>query len=122
MAVAVAVLTFDDGDAVPGYGRPAAGPRDRALVARRRRRRRRGRGVSRLLSVRPLAWIGDLSYSLYLWHWPVLVFGAAEFGEAGALKTMLLLGFILLLSVAELLPGREPGPARALVRVARGAA
>ncbi len=29
---------------------------------------------SRVLAWRPLAHIGDLSYSLYLWHWPLLVF------------------------------------------------
>ncbi|GAA3984155.1 acyltransferase family protein [Comamonas faecalis] len=28
--------------------------------------------VLRLLGNRPMAWVGELSYSLYLWHWPVL--------------------------------------------------
>jgi peptidoglycan/LPS O-acetylase OafA/YrhL len=42
------------------------------------------RAPSRALSARPLVWIGDLSYSWYLWHWPLIVFAKALWPDFGA--------------------------------------
>jgi peptidoglycan/LPS O-acetylase OafA/YrhL len=41
-------------------------------------------GADAILASRPLAYIGDISYSLYLWHWPILIFYRAIFNEVHA--------------------------------------
>ncbi|MGV8930413.1 MAG: acyltransferase family protein [Brevundimonas sp.] len=50
---------------------------------------------NRWLGIRPMIVVGDMSYSLYLWHWPLLVYGHMAFGPAAwvtALAVVLALG------------------------------
>lgn len=81
--------------------------------------------VSRLLSLTPLAFVGLISYSLYLWHWPLIVlqrttlcFSAHTMAET-RIKLLLLFLSLLLATLSwkfvetpfrrgRLRPGRKP--------------
>ena len=73
--------------------------------------------VGRLLSRRPIVLTGLVSYSLYLWHWPLLVFASLyalrELTAAESLGVLLLAALLATLSWRYVeLPfrGRTPGP------------
>ncbi|MEQ7009806.1 acyltransferase family protein [Actinopolymorpha sp. B17G11] len=52
-----------------------------------------GRGVGRFLSVAPMRAVGALSYSLYLWHWPLLVAAEAAWGALSVVEGILVASF-----------------------------
>ncbi len=56
--------------------------------------------AGRIIGFAPVQWIGDISYSLYLWHWPLLILTPLALGVAklGIAQRMVLLGISLALS------------------------
>jgi peptidoglycan/LPS O-acetylase OafA/YrhL len=52
----------------------------------------------RFLSVRPLVWVGLISYPLYLWHWPLLSFASLSAGGTDVSTRFTLLGISVLVA------------------------
>ena len=66
------VLLIDDSVPFPGFAAlvPAAGAALLIVSGERA-----GALPARVLATRPMRWVGRISYSLYLWHWPILILG-----------------------------------------------
>ena len=99
--VAFAAVTLSPATAYPGYAAllPTIGT---ALVIAAGFGDEPRLGIGRLLTARPLQYVGDRSYALYLWHWPILVL--AMLYERRQLETkvnLLLLLVALLLSIVS---------------------
>lgn len=62
--------------------------------------------ASRLLSSRPLVFIGLISYSLYLWHWPILVFYRSIGWQARELPQIPVWGLLLVILLVSMFSWR----------------
>ncbi|QAY69365.1 acyltransferase family protein [Xylanimonas protaetiae] len=69
--VAAAAVTFDDATAFPGAAALLPTLGTLLVVAADADDARLGPG--RVLATRPVQWLGDHSYAIYLWHWPLVV-------------------------------------------------
>lgn len=99
IGIAGATLYFDERLGFPGAWAliPVLGTMALLLVVRHPSTN----WVGDLLRSRPLTWVGDCSYSVYLWHWPLIIFAALLFPHAGVWLTVLLIALSLLLGWAS---------------------
>jgi len=90
-------------------------------------------GPAAVLTLGPLRWLGRISYSLYLWHWPILILPAVALGleipVAGRLALVIAATFVAWLSWRFIeepyrrrrLPGASPRPVLRLGAATLGA-
>jgi peptidoglycan/LPS O-acetylase OafA/YrhL len=83
-AIAVSVLTFGAATPFPGIAALVPTLGAAAVIA--------AGAPPRLLTLRPMRWLGRVSYAWYVWHWPVLVFAGA--GSAGGRALVALLSLV----------------------------
>jgi peptidoglycan/LPS O-acetylase OafA/YrhL len=84
-AIVVPAFLYTAATAYPGYAvvLPVAGA---ALVIAGGGGGGGGRGAERILGLRPFQYVGRISYSWYLWHWPVFILLPFALGHAASRK------------------------------------
>ncbi|HEY1853842.1 MAG TPA: acyltransferase family protein [Solirubrobacterales bacterium] len=85
-AIVYAVLEFNANTPFPGSAALVPTLGAAALIVAGSAIGGTGRGTAgAVLSLRPMRYVGGISYSWYLWHWPALVFAAALWGPLSPL-------------------------------------
>ncbi len=80
-AVLYAIVDFDDTTLFPGARAAVPVLGTAAMIAAGSGAAASRRGPQRLLTLRPVRHVGRVSYTWYLWHWPLLVFAEARWGD-----------------------------------------
>ena len=90
LLIAIAAVAYSATTSFPGYAAlvPTVGA---ALLIVAGIARYPRASASRLLSVAPMRYVGDRSYTFYLWHWPILVIAAQRAGHSLSVGANLLL-------------------------------
>lgn len=86
------------------------------------------RSTYKVLALRPMQYLGDISYSVYLWHWPLIVFASLHLADSRISPTMggfILAATIVLAAASKRFiedPFRHPAPTTPPLRsIASGA-
>jgi len=92
-AMLVAALTFDETLAYPGYYAllPCLGTTASIAAGQNSL-------INRVLSLGPSVFLGKISYSLYLWHWPIFVYYTYYHGNASAQEKLAFIPVVILIS------------------------
>lgn len=83
--VVATLFVYDDATPFPGPAALLPTAATAALIALR------AGPLERIVAWRPLQWLGDRSYSIYLWHWPLVVIAPHALGRPPELPENLVL-------------------------------
>jgi len=104
----VAAVIFTSATAFPGFAALLPVLSAALIISGGLGRSMRG-GASVVLGRQPLRFIGDVSYSFYLWHWPVLIIAAQYEGhDLSAITNLILLAGAFALSVVTYFAFERP--------------
>jgi peptidoglycan/LPS O-acetylase OafA/YrhL len=95
LAIVIFFLRFGDLTVYPGLAATTPVLSAAAIIAFGR-----GSMTDKILSVSPLRFVGDISYSLYLWHWPLVVICNRVFENAWVNAAISIPSAILLASLS----------------------